>query len=113
MLIGLGVVFSVPDPLDATRAPATLNKSSANGNLTSGSCTCTETGGKEPYSYLWTYVSGENATINSPVSAATTWTHNGTNEAVNGRFKCTVTDDDSNTAETPTVRVAWVHGTPP
>ena len=112
MLIGLGVVFSVPDPLDATRAPATLNKTGVNGNLTSGSCTCTATGGKEPYSYLWTYVSGENATINSPTAAVTNWTHNGTNEAVNGRFKCTVTDDNSNTAVTPTVRVSWVHGTP-
>ena len=113
MLAGLRVIFSVSDPLAATRAPATLSKGGANGNLTSGSCTCTATGGTAPYSYSWAYVSGENATINSPVSAVTTWTHNGTDEAVNGFFKCTVTDDNSDTAETPTVKVSWLHGTPP
>ena len=99
--------------LSASRSPSILNKSGPNGSLTSGACICTPSGGSAPYSYLWQYVSGETLTVNSPTSASTTFSHTGTNEFVEGRYRCRVTDNNSDEAFTPFVRVRFTHGTPP
>lgn len=71
-----------------------------------GSCTATSTtastttvGGVPTVTYLWTYVSGDSFTINSPTGSSTTFSK--TNPVAgepdfSGVYKCTATDDDSN-----------------
>ena len=99
-------------PLTASRSPSTLTKNGANGLLTTGACVCTPAGGSAPYAFLWQHVSGEVLVVNSPTSASTTFSHTGTNEAVSGRYRCRVTDNNTDIAFTSTVRVNFQHGTP-
>ena len=51
--------------------------------------TVTPAGGTGPYTYAWTYVSGDAVTVFSPSSAATKFLSATSAEAV---YKCTVTD---------------------
>jgi len=85
-----------PNPVTGT------NTTSVSGGLVAvatSSCTCSVTGGVGSFTYAWTFVSGTNATINSPSSASTTFTRTaaaptvlGTSNQYNGTFRCTVTD---------------------
>lgn len=64
--------------------------------------TATESGGTGPYTYAWTFVSGDAMTIGAPTSNATTFSKTNDvagNPVFNAVFKCTVTDNNSNTAE--------------
>ena len=57
--------------------------------------TVTPAGGTGPYTYSWTYVSGDTVTVLSPTSAATRFSSATGAEAV---YKCTVTDSLAATA---------------
>ena len=100
------------NPLTASRSPSVLNTSGPNGPLTSGSCTCTPSGGTPNYTFAWEKVSGTTLVVNSPTSAATTFSHTGTNVFVEGRYRCKVTDANSDIAYTPYVRARFTHGNP-
>lgn len=68
------------------------------GSVTTGSATCTATGGTPGYTYAWTRVSGDVFTINSPTAATTTFTRSlGAEEAREGVYRCTATDSLSAT----------------
>lgn len=71
-------------------------------NITTNTITTTPTGGVAPYTYAWSFVSGDAVTVLSPTSAATQFRSNTTASAV---YACTVTDS---TPGTPLVAVANV-----
>jgi hypothetical protein len=63
------------------------------GTVTSNAATVTVRGGVGPFTYLWTYVSGDTFTITSNTAASTTFSKAiGLNEAYAGVYRCTVTD---------------------
>jgi hypothetical protein len=103
--------FSQTEELSVDVAPATLAKSGPNGELISNTGTATPTGGKPPYSYAWTRVSGDVFTINSPGINNTTFTGNGADVVKGGTYRCTVTDDNLDTAF-DNVNVNFTFGTP-
>ena len=80
----LGLSLS-PGDIYTSRAGAGSSISSAD--------TATATGGSTPYTYAWTRVSGSSYTINSPTSAATTFTTTlAPSGYKTGVYRCTVTD---------------------
>lgn len=87
-------------PLSISISPSSLyNSRSGGGSLTSSPATGTGSGGTAPYTYAWTYVSGNSYTINSPSSASTTFTTSLTaGQLKSGVYRCTVTDSLSATA---------------
>lgn len=89
---GLKVTFATPDDFDTILAP---------GDSTSISFTPTIINGSGDYTYMWTQLSGDAGSINTPTAAATTITYNfaapGTKE---GLYQLRVRDDD--TGETAT-----------
>lgn len=89
-------------PLTVTVSPGYLYKSrTGTGSITSNVDTGSGAGGVAPYTYAWTYVSGDSYTINSPASAATTFTTAVSSGATkSGVYRCTVTDSASTTAHT-------------
>lgn len=72
------------------------------------SVTITQSGGVGPFTYSWAYLSGDNATINSPSAATTSLNTSGlaADPALvkNGVFRCTVTDT-GNGNQTATIDV--------
>ncbi len=105
-------LFSKSTELTVDISPSVLTKEGANGELTTDTATGTGQGGTPPYTYAWSYVSGDSYTINNPSGAGTTFTASGTDEFKSGVYKVVVTDDDSNTAE-DTVQVNFTFGNPP
>lgn len=66
---------------------------------TSNSATTTTIGGNPPFTYLWTFVSGDSFTIDTPTADNTTFslTNSTTGDpSFVGTYRCTVTDDDTN-----------------
>jgi len=92
-------------PLSIIISPAsTYTTRVGAGSITSSTSTGSASGGAGGYSYAWTYVSGDSFTINSPSSAATTFTTTlGANIFKSGTYRCTVTDSLSATASTTTL----------
>lgn len=76
-----------------TISPSSLYTSrSGGGSATSAAATGLGSGGAGGYTYAWTYVSGSSYTINSPSSAATTFTTTLIAGAYKtGVYRCTVT----------------------
>lgn len=105
-------LFSTDLTLKLFTSPDQLNTVGGNELLTSALATGNETGGKSPYTYLWEFVSGDSFTINDPTLKSTTFQSNDTDVALLGIYKCTVTDDNSDTAS-DNISVAFQHGTPP
>jgi hypothetical protein len=99
--IQMALLGAAGTPLSISISPASpmTNTRVGNGSLTSSTATGTGAGGSGGYTYAWTYVSGDSYTINSPSSAATTFT---TSLIVgipkSGVYRCTVTDSSSATA---------------
>lgn len=87
-------------PLSISISPSSLYDSrTGGGSLTSSPATGTGSGGTGPYTYAWTYVSGNSFTINSPSSATTTFTTSLiAGQLKSGVYRCTVTDSLSATA---------------
>ena len=81
-------------------SPGDMYKSrTGTGSITSNIDTASGAGGVAPYTYAWTYVSGDSYTINFPASAVTTFTtFLGSGNSKSGVYRCTVTDSASNTA---------------
>jgi len=83
--------------LSASKSPAfAFADGNAGQTVTTNSVTVAPTGGTAPYSYSWTYVSGDSFNINSPSAASTSFLGtipvNGVRE---GLYNCTVTDSSS------------------
>lgn len=113
--IGVGV-----GPLVVTIAPTGVsgNCSSMGGSCmaTSTSATATPTGGYQPYTFLWEFVSGDaGMTITSPTSASTTFSKTNAvagSPTLNAVHRCTVTDGNSATAiDTVTVALTFTDST--
>lgn len=104
--------FSKPLALALDVAPSSLTTAGANGSLTSNDASANESGGASPYSYVWTFVSGDSFTINTSTQKTTSFTTSGTDENKSGVYRCVVTDDNSDTAD-DTVQVNFTFGNPP
>lgn len=96
----LGILAAQSAPLSVVVSPTSLYKSRVgNGSITSDPATGSASGGTPGYTYAWTYVSGSSYTINSPSSAATTFTTTvSVGSSKTGTYRCTVTDGVGGTA---------------
>ena len=113
-----GVPTAVPITLsqlcNASKAPsASASPTSVSGTgvapatVTSGSTTCTASGGFAGYTYSWTFVSGTALTVNTATSASTTFSHHFvTTGTVTAVYKCVITDSKGNTASSNNVSVS-------
>ena len=97
--------YGKSNTLAITISPAsTYTTRTGSGSLTSSTSTGSASGGAGGYSYAWTYVSGDSFTINTPSTAATTFTTSlGPNIFKSGTYRCTVTDSASATASADTL----------
>lgn len=85
-------------PLSIIVSPSSLSEFDINCPITTGSATGTASGGAGGYSYAWDWsAGGTGLTINSPSSQSTTVTQSGAGFKT-GTLRCTVTDDDLDTA---------------
>ena len=86
-------------PLSVIVSPASIFGFGISCPTTTGAATATPSGGAGGYLYAWDFtVGGSGMVINSPTSSSTTVTRNGAG-ASTGTMRCTVTDDDLDTAE--------------
>lgn len=88
-------------PFSASISPASAT-GSGKVNITTNSVTATPSGGTGPYTYAWTYVSGDAVTVLSPTAASTQFR---SNISAGGVYRCTITDSLAATA-TATVGVS-------
>lgn len=87
-----------PNPLGVNVTPSSINQAETLCPITSPLLTATGSGGASPYSYAWDWLTGGTGlTINSPSSNTTTLTQSGSGIKT-GTLRCTVTDDDTDTA---------------
>ena len=111
-------------PVNVTVAPATLFavvtilpsfKGAGGYSLTTAQMTAVAASGTPPYTYFWEYVSGYSLTIDSPTSAATSFSagfsgqtggevHN--NAGGVGYYQCTVTDSAGSTVTSSLVSIS-------
>ena len=75
-------------PFSASISPAVAT-GSGKVNITTNSVTATPVGGTGPYTYAWSYVSGDAVTVLSPTAAATAFR---SNISAGGVYRCTITD---------------------
>ncbi|NRA41704.1 MAG: hypothetical protein HRU21_05265 [Pseudomonadales bacterium] len=83
------------DPLSVTITPSeTFGRSSTNGFVVTAPVSATPSGGRGPFSYEWSFVSGSQGAITSPLTASTAFSlflpEGASAEAV---YRCTVTDN--------------------
>ena len=89
------------DIVQATRVGA-CSQVGGSCTATSTAATTTTSGGAVPYSYLWTFVSGDSFTITTPTADSTTFSKLNAvagDPVFVGVYKCTVTDANTITAE--------------
>jgi len=92
--------------MTASASPSTLSKTGTAATLTTASTTVTPSGGTAPYTYAWTFVSGDSFTITSASAATTTFSATlNEDEFVSGIYRCTVTDSTGGTPLTATADV--------
>lgn len=94
--------------LDTNLAYGTDSGPSINGSVTTNSVTVTAAG-TGPLTYLWTRVSGDAITIDSPTAATTTFSGTVGATGKTALFKCTVTDANGSSIDTETVfaQIEW------
>ena len=95
--------------LSATNSPSSVSGSGIGGAL-SNQTTCTASGGVAPYTYVWTFVSGDALIICDNLTGNTTDFHtSGTAGTFVAVWRCTVTDNVSTQAiSTPDVTVTLI-----
>jgi hypothetical protein len=82
-------------PLSGTKSGNAFGSRNApGGTVVTNSVTITPSGGVAPYTYAWSYVSGDNLTIDSPTSATTSFEGIVSGAAPDkvGTYKCRITD---------------------
>lgn len=96
------VVYTATPPLSATISPGfAFGSRSAKITISvpTGFVTASPVGGKAPFSYAWTQISGMTAAIGSPSAATTNFSMRVIPyETEAAQFRCTVTDADGKTA---------------
>lgn len=98
------LIYSTAPDLTLICAPDNvIGGTFGSGTATTDESVATPTGGTAPYTYAWTlisYTAGVPPTIDSPSADTTTFTQTGIGpgDGFFAVFRCTVTDDDSNTA---------------
>lgn len=95
------------DPDAASAFIERTDGSPSSQNATTNSVTATPTGGRGPFTYVWTQLSGDSFTINNPNSATTTFTASLLpDDSKSGVAQCEVTDVFG-TISTDTVPVSF------
>ena len=90
-----GAPASASGALGALVTPGSASAITSTASATTGSVTVTATGGTPGYTYAWTFTAGGTGiTIDSPTSAATTFSAAGMTEgdSLSGTARCRVTD---------------------
>lgn len=106
-----GVWQQVYGAFTASLSPTTLSGSGATSSYvsTSSASTVTPVGGTPGYTYLWSRVSGDTLTINSPTSASSNFGYfNAIPSTKVAVFKCTVTDSLSQVVDTTNTVTATI-----
>ena len=94
-------------PFSAVVNPNLATATGTSSPLTTNSVTVAAANGVAPYSYAWTFVSGQPFTCNSPAVATTSWTTNiGPGTEKQATWACTVTDSTPVTPKTVVVQVS-------
>ena len=95
--------------------PATLYGSgsgaTSSGSVTTGSASVTVSGGIAPYTYAWSYISGNSSiTITTPTGSSTTFSATVAGIPKQANYQCTVTDSLGHTAVSGTINVTleWI-----
>lgn len=89
-------------------SPETLENISPPGAATSSIAEAYPSNGVEPYTYLWTQVSGDSMTISNPSNKSTKFSTSGSNGNIKSAvFQCEVTDDVA-AVKTDTVTVNFI-----
>lgn len=82
-------------PLSGTKSGNAFGTRNTSGVAVSNSVTITPSGGVSPYTYAWSFVSGDSGiNIDSPTAASTTWSAlvSSANSDRSGTYKCRITD---------------------
>ena len=101
-----------PGSLSASASPSLLNKMfSGGGSQTTGTTTCTASGGTATYTYAWSRVSGDTTITATASTSATTAFNMSSAEEASAIWKCTVTDSASPqvTADSNNVTVRFIN----
>ncbi len=88
--------------IDQATRGGSCNSMGGSCNAESTLATTTTSGGETPYTYQWSFVSGDSFPINTPTASSTKWNKTNPvagNPAFVGVYKCVVTDGLTNTAE--------------
>jgi hypothetical protein len=103
-LLLCGATLSSGTPaLSVSISPANVDVSAAagspSGTVTSNTATAAASGGTSPYTYAWTFVSGDTFTLSAASSAATTFSRLlFAGSTAQGTYRVTATDAASATA---------------
>lgn len=76
----------------------------------SATATVTVQGGAAPYSYQWSYVSGDNFVLSAPTNATTRFSDTGGPGTANGLYRWTATDANASTATGTTSVTLTIEG---
>lgn len=104
--------------LRVTVAPDIVSGSTVGtGTVTTDAATATGAGGTAPYTYAWTLITHSSVTLptaDTPSADTTTFTQTGIAPSTteDATWKCTITDDNGNTADSDPITSIFVDLTP-
>lgn len=104
MVCAVGAGTSIPLAVSASDVSGSAANTTGSALVTSSTPGTTASGGYSPYTYAWTYVSGDagiacsNSTAQSPSFSKTLSAGPGGSTDTNAVWRCTVTDSASQTA---------------
>lgn len=99
MLLGSATAEPLAIDIDQANRSGSCNSFGGSCNAVSSTATTTVTGGKAPFTFLWSFVSGDLFGINGLTSPSASFSKTNTVPAfLSGVYRCTVTDDNSDTA---------------
>lgn len=112
--VSVSIAFNVSTLTAGLSASSVSASQTGDGTLATGSVVATPSGGTSPYTYAWTYVSGDSSiAVNDSGAQSVTFSRTGTaGNCYSSVWQCVVTDADSSTANAGTVTITLTFNTP-